>query len=125
MERMRKSMIAGTSPIAMIAVGGMKGVLDEAQIFAELQPGSPIFTLATTGGAAALLAKQERYANTVRVVDLKAKDLVEQFWKTQTSHEASERIVEEKPRDYYVPYAFIAQQIVADLVDERGRLSRD
>ncbi len=79
MERMRKSMIAETSPIAMVVIGGMKGVLDEAQVFAELRPGRPIFTLATTGGAAALLARQERDANSVRVMDLEAKHLVQQF----------------------------------------------
>lgn len=54
---MRAAMIADDSIVAMIAIGGMEGVLEEARLFAK-DPGDPhrpIFVLATTGGASALL----------------------------------------------------------------------
>ena len=46
-------MIAGADPLAMVAVGGMDGVVKEATLFAGRYGRSrPIFALATTGGAA-------------------------------------------------------------------------
>jgi hypothetical protein len=121
MEKMRKSMIVETSPVAVIAIGGMKGVLDESRLFAELRPGMVIYTLATTGGAAAILPGQQGYANIVRVMDLQAESLVRQFWEEQESLKARERFAKEEGWDYYIPYAFIAQQIVAELVENHGR----
>jgi hypothetical protein len=48
-------MISDPSITAMVAIGGMEGVLDEARLFENAKRG-PIFVLATTGGASALLA---------------------------------------------------------------------
>jgi hypothetical protein len=123
LRRMREAMIKETSPEAMIAVGGMRGVLDEAALFAELRPGVPIFVLATTGGAAALLAEDSSLSKVVRTVDAEAGALVREFWKHQESEQAerlskSESFAEEESREFYIPYAFVAQQI-ADVIAER------
>jgi len=116
MKKMREEMVENTSPIAMIAIGGMKGVLDEAQIFADLRPRKPIFALATTGGAAAMLSRREEYRDRVQVTDIDAEDLVRKFWKQQEGDQAPDRIGEEDRRKFYVPYAFVAQRIVAQIV---------
>jgi hypothetical protein len=122
LQRMREAMIKETSPRAMIAVGGMRGVLDEAALFAELRPGVPIFVLATTGGAAALLAEDRSFSNIVRTVDAEAGALVRKFWEQQEPEPAkrlnrNEAFAQPEGREFYVPYAFIAQQI-ADVIAE-------
>jgi hypothetical protein len=77
----------------MIAIGGMKGVLDEAQLFADL-PGRPVFALATTGGAAALLPTRRRYQYRLRVMDVEAEGLVRKCWEHQEEHGARKRFAE-------------------------------
>ncbi len=119
MAKMRVAMLNDTSPEAMIAIGGMKGVLDEAQLFAMHRPGKPIFTLATTGGAAALLARQKN-PNTVRVMDAEAMNLVRKFWENQEDREMQKRFSDSDSRRLYVPYALVAQQIVAEIVKNCG-----
>ncbi len=128
MARMRQEMIAETAPTAMIAIGGMKGVLNEADMFMEQWPRAPIFALATTGGAAKLLSTREKYQGHVQVMDAEAEDLVRRFWAQQT--ESPERAAQpqdirsepgdDERRKFYVPYAFVAQQIVARIVDSSG-----
>jgi len=121
MRRMRQEMIERTSPSAMIVIGGMKGVLDEAEYFASQRPGKQIYTLVTTGGAAALLAKRPEFQNRVRVMDQEGEALVRRFWAHQEDQESQTRFGEETGRTFYVPYAFIAQQIVAEIVESSGR----
>jgi hypothetical protein len=120
MERMRSDMIRDTSPIAMIAIGGMKGVLDEAGTFRDLRPGNPIFTLATTGGAAAILARRFGEEHPTRVADRNAEALVRSFWQSQEEPDLRERFREESARTFYVPYAVVAQQLVADIIESYG-----
>jgi hypothetical protein len=115
MERMRRSMIAETSPLAMVAIGGMAGVRNEAALFAEICPGKPIFAFATTGGAAALLSGDKAIARQVRVIDSEADSLVRRFWAEQQKDEQLTRSTEAESRQFYVPYALVAQQIVAEL----------
>jgi SLOG cluster3 family len=125
MELMRRAMIAETSPVAMIAIGGMKGIFDEARIFAELRPQQPIFTLSTTGGAAALLPHRPEYRTRVRVMDLEAERLVRTFWAQQDRQEHFSPEGAETSRAAYVPYAFLAQKIVAEIVEgSRGYLEQ-
>ena len=64
LDAMRKKMISDDSIAAMVAIGGMDGVLEEARLFAEDQkhPRRPIFVLATTGGASALIQEQPQAA---------------------------------------------------------------
>jgi hypothetical protein len=127
MVRMRKAMIEETSPIAMIAIGGMKGVLEEAELFMQLRPGRTIFTLSTTGGAAAVLARRLEYQESVTAIDREAESLVREFWKQQSTREAERRsdkedlpreFAAEQTRKFYLPYAVVAQQIIARLVDD-------
>src|SRR5262245_27767619 len=120
MASMRTTMIKETRPIAMVAIGGMKGVLDEAEIFAKLRRRKPIFTLATTGGAAALLSKNPKYRDIVEVADAQAQNLVREFWSTQ-SKAGGGKSSRKGSTDFYVPYAFIAQQIIAKTL-ERANL---
>jgi hypothetical protein len=47
-----------TYPRAMFAVGGMEGVILEAQRFLEVYRGSPLFTFTSTRAAAAKLAQE-------------------------------------------------------------------
>ncbi|HYJ87001.1 MAG TPA: hypothetical protein VEW46_13155 [Pyrinomonadaceae bacterium] len=122
MRRMRETMIEETSPVAMIAIGGMKGVLDEAAVFNRLRPGAPIFTLETTGGAAAILSRDPEYRNRVRVMDVEAERLVRSFWEEQKEQverkepRGAVRTDAGEPRQFYVPYVLVAQEIVAEIV---------
>jgi hypothetical protein len=56
---LRTTMMRDTQPVAMVAIGGAEGVIDECQIFHQYFPTAPIFVFETTGGAAAILAKQD------------------------------------------------------------------
>ena len=117
MEIMRKTMIGQTSPVAMIAIGGMKGVLDEARIFAGVRPGKPIYSLATTGGAAAILPRREEYHRRVRVADSEAEKLVSEFWHRQNQRTADERSGGEgRFRQLLHSSTSSTQQIVAEIV---------
>lgn len=62
---MRDAMIASHEiPLdAMVCIGGMEGVEDEADLFVKANKGKPVFLLKSTGGAAALLA--DDYNNTI------------------------------------------------------------
>jgi hypothetical protein len=118
MEKMRIAMIKDTAPLAMIAIGGMKGVLNEAELFREIWPERPIFALATTGGAAAMLAQRSGLKDSVRVIDHDAQNLVRKFWASQGESKKQDRFGVGEEREFYVPYAFVAQQIVAQIVEE-------
>jgi hypothetical protein len=59
LEDMRRAMISQTCPAAFVAVGGMKGVEQEADIFRELRPNAPVFAIESTGGASARLAETQ------------------------------------------------------------------
>jgi len=56
LEHMRRRMLKETQPCAMVAIGGMEGVLREAHLFLEIAAGS-VYALRTTGGASRFLAK--------------------------------------------------------------------
>jgi SLOG cluster3 family len=53
---MRLAMIEDTDPAAMVCIGGMEGVLLEAEMFRAERENRPVFTLARTGGAASIIA---------------------------------------------------------------------
>lgn len=116
LSRMRNAMIRETLPVAMVAIGGMKGVIDEAHLFAESLPGNPIFTYVTTGGAAALLSQRLANSSQVVVVDNEAESLVRQFWQTQKRDSDDNRTVQRSEREFYIPYALVAQQVVARIL---------
>ena len=142
MKDMRMTMIRDTSPIAMIAIGGMKGVLEEAEIFKKYFPDRPVFTLATTGGAAAVLAHNTQHWEGVTVIDLEAESLVRAFWEQQKNQDFETSLEKggkhgdlqrgkhgefqrEPTRKFYIPYAFVAQQLIARLVDDSDNSPRN
>ncbi len=59
LQLMRERLLTDTDPVAMVCIGGMDGVLIEADMFGSLPSHRPIFTLAYTGGAASLLPEEE------------------------------------------------------------------
>ena len=58
LEHMRLRMLGENSFIAGVFVGGMQGVIDEAALFTKVQPDAKLIPIASTGGAALLLANQ-------------------------------------------------------------------
>jgi hypothetical protein len=65
---MRTRMLQETSPIAMVAIGGMQGVEEEARMFVSLCHGN-VYALQTTGGAAATLSSSIPEKTRIRVLD--------------------------------------------------------
>ena len=55
---MRRTLLRNTNPVAMVALGGMGGVREEAAIFRELFPRRPLYVMENTGGAAAWLGRR-------------------------------------------------------------------
>lgn len=55
---MRREMIGSRPFAAAVFIGGMGGLFEECAIFKELQPGKPIFPIASTLGAAQMLFNQ-------------------------------------------------------------------
>ena len=49
---MRKSMLKSADFSAAIYIGGMKGILEEDEVFHKLYPNKPTYPIASTGGAA-------------------------------------------------------------------------
>jgi hypothetical protein len=125
MDSMRREMIQATSPVAMVVIGGTQNSMEEAKVFHKLRPNQNIFALATTGGAAARLPKENPEQNTISVADTEALELVRSFWKQQederdraSSDKDIRRAADKTPeRKFFVPYAYVAHQIVARLVD--------
>jgi hypothetical protein len=64
--RRRVGMRSKTKPAAMVCIGGMDGVESEVEIFRKFNGDAPIYVLANTGGASAILANHRK---DVRVVD--------------------------------------------------------
>ncbi len=58
LERMRRRMLADHAFDAAIFAGGMRGIFDEYRLIRELAPAAAILPIATTGGAAAVLAAE-------------------------------------------------------------------
>ncbi|MBY0225829.1 MAG: hypothetical protein K2Q28_08490 [Hyphomicrobium sp.] len=61
LEIMREQMISETALEAAVFIGGMKGVLVEYKMIREYAPSIKILPLATTGGAASLIALQGEF----------------------------------------------------------------
>jgi hypothetical protein len=57
LARMRERMLEGEQPVAMVCIGGMKGIVDEFEMFQTRREGFPTIILAGTGGASRHLAE--------------------------------------------------------------------
>jgi hypothetical protein len=58
LDIMRRRMLTETAPVAAAFVGGMQGIRDEYNLFAEFRPGRVRYPLGRPGGAAAALAEE-------------------------------------------------------------------
>jgi hypothetical protein len=124
-RHMRERMINETIPDAIVCIGGMEGVIDEALLFAELRPGARIYALATTGGAASLLPDRPELANRVRAIDLEVLHDLER--RRERLRMPSEQVQEpdrdqgveprhdQLPLPQTVPYPLIMQMIIDEL----------
>lgn len=98
---MRHVLLTTTDPDAMVCIGGMEGVIDEADLFSEYCRDRPIYALATTGGAAALLS-QRPGGKAIRPIDRLLQD------------DLAARSGERDARTQ-VAYAIVMQMIVEEL----------
>ena len=65
LARMRDLMMRETNPMAMVAIGGMEGIRDEADVFLRMC-GGPVYVARSCAGAAAKLADEPRsWTNTL------------------------------------------------------------
>lgn len=55
LQLMRRRMLTHSSFDAGVFIGGMEGVLDEFRMFRGLNPGAPVYPVATTGAAARMI----------------------------------------------------------------------
>jgi len=104
MEEMRRRMIGEMQPVAMVAIGGMQGIFDELRIFRDLRQGAPVYSLATTGGAAARLVESRDPG--VRAIDL-------EVLRSLPGHEALRSREGDRP---VIPYPLIVQVLVQELI---------
>lgn len=118
---MRLAMIEETRPDAMVAIGGMEGVEEEARIFHDFQSGRPCYVLGETGGACRLLAEQPPWPIDVideRVMVERSRRRKEQASERRDPH-GLEDIRRREVEAEVVPYPLIMQTIVEELA--RGR----
>jgi hypothetical protein len=111
LRRMRESMMEDAAIRAMVCIGGMEGVQDEATMFLDAKPRSRLYVFESTGGAAAMMAGQFKNVaergGAVRIID----DEV-----LRSSHRADRNSNEELSfTTQFVPYPVIAQAIVREL----------
>lgn len=58
LDLMRRTMLGSIPFDVGVFIGGMDGVVEEFHLFRELHPNAPVYPIASTGGAAALLFKE-------------------------------------------------------------------
>jgi hypothetical protein len=127
LHRMRVRMIAETKPIGMVCIGGMGGVLEEAQLFAEHRRGAPVYAIERTGGAAELLASEPGLLGMeVRVIDRGVLDQLTRLQREYRTDAASDRgDLQEIMRTDLTPYPLIMQMLVRELIGERGLIGEE
>lgn len=116
LRHMRERMIQETKPEAMVCIGGMEGVEEELKVFAEFRGGAPVYVIASTGGAAALIANR-RPSDHIRVID---RELHEQL--TERTHDGPPSAIR-PPEGLHLPpvaYAVIMQTIVTQIISRES-----
>ena len=118
LEFMRKAMLRKERPIAMVAIGGMEGVIDEAKLFwnsakeRNVQTALPVWTLETTGGAAELLG--EKFDGSPYHLRF-----VEREWRMANPNAISEPSHRSDPRaKSFVPFPMIMQWLVQQIANQ-------
>ena len=108
-------MIRSNRPGALVCIGGVGDPFFVEGIFRELQPGSPVYALETTGGAARDLAEQQR--ENLRVPDREILRRLDQLEDEEYAGEDQRTF----PELAIPPYPVIMQQIVEELTGGRNR----
>jgi hypothetical protein len=120
MERMRLKMVNRSDLVGMVCIGGMEDVTEEARLFRKHHEKSPIFTLESTGGAAAELARMASNQPWMKMPERGVREIVDLFWAHEQERQAHSR-ERKKERLFVFPYAYIAQKIVADIIHPHSR----
>lgn len=110
LARMRGQMLADPAIAAMVCIGGMEGVEDEVRLFLQLRQGQPLYLLARSGGATALLANQLRATKNVRVIDDELLNDIRPRLRAAHGETADAPL-------RYTPYPFIMQRIVREIAE--------
>ena len=118
LEFMRKAMIRKERPIAMVAIGGMEGVIAEAELFLSAQQDrkmrayKPVWILETTGGAAEQLGER-------LIASRNHLRFVEREWREANPYAISEPSCEADSRaEEFVPYPTILQWLVQQIAKQ-------
>jgi hypothetical protein len=119
---MRQQMFAKESPAAMIAIGGMEGVVAEAELFIADQlrrhasgDVSNLYLVENSGGATELLARQPPWLSSTAAWAHR----VESEWLFDVGGDFSERRAHPDPRARaFVPYPLIMQWLVQQIAKE-------
>jgi hypothetical protein len=120
LRRMRLEMVKRPDLLAMVCIGGMEGVEEEAHLFHEYQARHPVFALESTGGAAAELVRRAGNEQWVLRPEQDVRQRVEAFWREEKERRAYGYEQEASPA-FAFPYAYIAQKIVAELINPNER----
>jgi hypothetical protein len=103
LQLMRRRMVACRNLVAMVCIGGMDGIFDEYEVYAESSRFRPPYVLTSTGGASAILATLGRLGVHVKAIDL------------SLSGADAARVVGAFP-----PYDAIVQEIIDELAPDDG-----
>ncbi len=115
LARMREKMFHDTSPDALVCIGGMEGVVQEFDLFLKMIPASPVFLIASTGGAATLLAKEPQ--DRVQVFDERVMSHIRELREKHEAERAETYEVQSEEEKYLniVPYPLIMQMLVDEV----------
>jgi hypothetical protein len=120
---MRQQMFGKESPSVMVAMGGMDGVFEEAELFMKdrrrrgiSEKTSPIYLMESTGGAAGLMAGEALDSGSPQ-----APHLVEREWERKVSVTVAESGERSDPRARpFVPYPLIMQWLVKEIAKQHA-----
>lgn len=122
LELMRRTLLRDTGPVAMVALGGMGGVREEAVIFRELFPQRPLYLMENTGGGTAWLARRGGDPM-MKVLDRDILDELREIDPTlprperDRSRSAEDEMDRRETPYRYTPYPLIMQLLVEQLAD--------
>ena len=109
---MRERMIDETRPAAMVCIGGMEGVEAEVRLFGKR---GIVFTLARTGGAAAILSQEA--ADVIAVDEVVLRDL-----RSRDTEFSGFRDLPREGDIEVIPFPLIMQSIVDHIAEGEARL---
>lgn len=112
-RQMRREMIKRREFAAMVCVGGTEGLEEEMEIFHEHWKKLPVYLLESTGGFTKELAQDTAHRPWLRLPERGVRERIEAFWVQE--YERSEKPGRE--RVFALPYAYIAQKIVAEIIE--------